>query len=65
MKPILQVGLPKSGVQRNMPRALVHGSLKSQGLDLHHPFHTQLIQKLQCLQRHATRPTPIGSLIRA
>ena len=62
--PILKAGLPRSKVQSQLPRALVHGSLESQGLNLHHPYHTQLIQHLLAVLRHGTRPTITGHLLR-
>ena len=65
MTPILDGGLQPSGIQRLMPRAIVHGSHQVQGMQLFHPVHTQTIQHVQAIQRHATRNTITGTLLRA
>jgi hypothetical protein len=44
--PILQIGLPRSGICRTISRELVYSSTKYQGLGLIHPFITQGIKKL-------------------
>ncbi|HEY9815753.1 MAG TPA: hypothetical protein V6D20_08135, partial [Candidatus Obscuribacterales bacterium] len=56
MVPILKAGLNKAGVQRNLPRRLVYGSLKVQGLNLQFPWTLQLIQHLHQIMRHGCRP---------
>ena len=64
MTPILLGGLPPSGVQRHMPRALVHGSNAVQGMSVPHLHATQTIQHLQAICRHGTRSTATGVLLR-
>jgi hypothetical protein len=49
MKPVLQVGLPKSGICRTLSRAVVHSSIKYQGLGVSNPFWLQGIYKIQVL----------------
>ena len=49
MKPVLQVGLPKSGICRTISRAVVHSSIKYQGLGVPNPFWMQGIYKIQTL----------------
>jgi hypothetical protein len=34
LRPVLRAALPLSGVQRRLPSALVHGSMRSRGLDI-------------------------------
>ena len=53
------------GVQRNMPRKLVYGPSKYQCFGIHDIFATQLIQHLQCILRHGTRPTITGEGIKS
>ena len=65
MAPIFKFGLPKSKIQRNMPRALVYGSTRVQGLEVYHPHSTQLIEHLQAIMRHGCRNTPLGIKLRA
>jgi hypothetical protein len=49
MKPVLQVGLPKSGICRTLSRAVVHASIKYQGLGVPNPFWMQGIYKILTL----------------
>jgi hypothetical protein len=46
MSPILQVGLPRSGICRTVSWSLVFSSIKYQGFGLIHPFVTQGVRKL-------------------
>ena len=62
MQPLLHTALPLCGIRRNMPRALVYGTLRSQGLTLRHPYHTQLIRHLHSLMDHGWRQTPTRDL---
>ena len=62
MRPLLRAALPLCGIQRRMPRALVYGTLRSQGLTLRHPYHTQLIRHLHSLMIHGWRQTPTRDL---
>lgn len=49
MKPLLRIGLPKSGVCRTMARSVVYGSISHQGLGVQYPFWNQGISKIQLL----------------
>ena len=64
IRPILHAGLPKSGIQKYMPRAIVHGSLRVQGINFPHPFSTQTVQHIQAILRHGSRHTMTGKLLR-
>jgi hypothetical protein len=64
MRPFLNAGLSASGVVRSMPRAIVWGPLRYQGLDIKHLYTTQGVEHLLTLLRHATRPTLTGQLLR-
>jgi hypothetical protein len=46
MQPILQIGLPKSGICRNMARDAIFASKKYLGFDLSHPYITQGVRKV-------------------
>jgi hypothetical protein len=63
MQPILQDALRKCGIQRNLPRKLLYGTLRGRGLGLQDPFWTQLIHHLQAILRHCHRGTPTSMLL--
>ena len=63
ISPILQIGLPTSGICRNISRQVAFSSTKYKGLGLKHPFMTQGIHKLILLLDSTTNLT--SSLIRA
>jgi hypothetical protein len=62
IKPVLKTVLPLYRVQRRLPRALVHGSLRSRGLNIPDLYWTQLIQHIHSIQRHMHRDTPSRDL---
>jgi hypothetical protein len=64
MRPFLNAGLSASGVVRSMPRAIVWGPTRYQGLGIRHLWTTQGVEHLLAILRHATRPTLTGQLIR-
>jgi hypothetical protein len=64
MRPFLSACLSASGVARSMPRAVVWGPLRYQGLDIRHLYTTQGVEHLLALLRHGTRPTLTGQLLR-
>ena len=64
MAPILKGGLPKIGMCRTLPRKIVYGSLKNQGMGIHNLFTTQGILHIQTLLDHIWRDTETGKLIR-
>ena len=49
MSPLLCHILPLCGFQKHMPRALIFGSHRFQGWQLHDPWHTQLIEHLHLI----------------
>jgi hypothetical protein len=63
MHPLLKAALNSCGVQKNLPRKLVYGTLRSRGLGIQDPFWTQLIQHLQVILRQHHRDTPTSSLL--
>jgi hypothetical protein len=63
MHPILRDALRKCGIQWNIPRKLLYGTLRSRGLGLQDPFWTQLIHHLQAILRHCHRGTPTSMLL--
>ena len=63
MSPLLHIALNSFGIQRQLPRTLVYGSLCSRGLGIHDPFWTQLIQYLQAILCHTHHDTPTSMLL--
>jgi hypothetical protein len=63
MHPILRDALRKCGIQRNIPRKLLYGTLRSRGFGLQDPFWTQLIHHLQAILCHCHRGTPTSMLL--
>ena len=49
MKPVLQVGLSKAGICRNLSRDVVFASTCFQGLGISNPFWIQGVSKIQCM----------------
>jgi hypothetical protein len=47
MRPALMAGLPRIGIVKNFPRALVHGLKKFLGLAIPHLFGHQLTDHIQ------------------
>jgi hypothetical protein len=64
MKPFLTAGLSVSGVVRTIPRAIVWGPLRYQGLGIRHLFTTQGVEHLIAILRHASHPSLTGKLLR-
>jgi hypothetical protein len=64
MRPFLNASLSASGVVRSMPRAIVWGPMRYQGLGIRHLWTTQGVEHLLAILRHATRSTLTGQLIR-
>ena len=64
MAPVLKFGLSASSIQKNLPRDLLYGPVDVQGSNIHHPFYTQLIQRLLAILWHGTQPTITGHLLR-
>ena len=52
MAPVLMSGLPKAGICRHTPRALIYGDKEHQGLGLHNLFTTMGINRIQALMDH-------------
>ena len=65
MNPLLRVILNRIGVQKNLPRKLVYGTLKSRGLGLYDIFWLQLCLHLTAVIKHHHRDTPTGNLLEA
>ena len=63
MAPILEGGLPLSGICRNFSRAVVYGPIKHLGLGLHNLYTTQGIRQIQAILNHVWRKTDTGKLI--
>jgi hypothetical protein len=64
MRPFLNAGLSASGVVRTIPRAIVWGPLRYQGLEIRHLFTTQGVEHLIAIMCHARHPSSTGKLLR-
>ena len=63
MSPILKVALPRSGIARNFPRAVLYGPKSLQGFGIIHPwYHQELLHLITCVQQ-AAHVSISGSLI--
>ena len=66
MSPVLQAGLPASGIVRTFPHPIVYGPLKYQGLGVNDLYVTQGIAHIENLINHAySAKDPTGKLLRA
>ena len=63
MAPVLHGGLSKMGVCKNMPRDLVYGPLKYQGLGIPNLYTTQGLSHIVTVLTHCWRGTETGKLI--
>jgi hypothetical protein len=63
MRPFLNAGPSASGVACSMPRAVVWGPLRYQGLAICHLYTTQGVEHLLALLWHGTCPTLTGQLL--
>ena len=63
LSPVLQVCLPKAGVCRNFPRAVVMAPVSLQGLGIPHPFACQLYAHLDILLRHPANRTDMAKYL--
>ena len=63
MTPLLQVYLPRSGIQRNIKRDLLYGPISLQGFGLHNPYLTQGIAQITDIIDHQWKNTITGKLI--
>ena len=52
MAPVLLSGLPKAGICRHTPRALIYGDKEHQGLGIHNLYTTMGINRIQALMDH-------------
>jgi hypothetical protein len=64
MRPFLNAGLSALGVVRTMPRAVVWGPMRYQGLGIRHLYTTQGVEHLLAILRHATHTTLSGKMLR-
>ena len=64
MAPVLLSGLPKAGICRHTPRALIYGDKEHQGLGLHNLYTTMGINRIQAFMDHIWHKTVTGDLMR-
>jgi hypothetical protein len=63
MRPFLNARLSASGVAHTMPRAVVWGPMRYQGLGIRHLYTTQGVEHLLAILWHATHTTFSGQLL--
>ena len=64
MAPALERGLPRAGICRNMPRAVIYGDLDHQGMGLHNLYTTMGLHQVQALLTNIWRDNITGKLLR-
>jgi len=66
LKLVLQQGLPAMGVNRHLPRAVVHGPRIFQGLNIPNLYSKQMITHIQTIVKFGQHKSdPTGALLRA
>ena len=63
MTPLLHSHLPKAGINRNFPRALLYGTKEYGGLGLHDPYLLQGIHHIADIMEHTWKQTPTGHFL--
>ena len=62
MVPVLKQFLPKLGINRNFPRAMLYAPISFQGINLHNPYLTQGIMQINNLVEHTWKNTLTSNL---
>lgn len=65
MRPVLEVALPKMGLNRHFSRAVLYGPIALAGLEFRNLYDTSIIERTKMYLRHIDRPTLTGQLLRA
>ncbi|CAJ1960593.1 unnamed protein product [Cylindrotheca closterium] len=65
LSPVLRASLPKAGICRNFPRAMVYAPIALQGVGVPHPYGLQVIKHLDMLLRHPANQTKTGAFLEA
>ena len=65
MEPALTLGLNGIGICRHLPRVLLHGPTRTQGIGLPHIYFLQGIAHLEDIMTHTSQETLTGDLFRA
>ena len=64
MKPILKQFLPKMGINRNIPRALLYAPTEIQGFNLKDPYILQGAMHIRDISEHLWKDTMTGKLLK-
>ena len=64
MAPVLAGALPRAGICRNIPRAVLYGNPEYQGLGVHNLYTTMGLHQLQALLDNIWKDTITGRLMR-
>ncbi|CAJ1959611.1 unnamed protein product [Cylindrotheca closterium] len=65
LSPVLRAALPKAGICRTFPRAMVYTPIALQGVGVSHPYGLQVIKHLDMLLRHSANNTKTGAFLEA
>jgi hypothetical protein len=65
MSPVLMAALPKAGICRTFPRAVVFAPMSFQGVGVPHPYAIQMTKHLDMLLRHQANRTKTGEFLEA
>ncbi|CAJ1929622.1 unnamed protein product [Cylindrotheca closterium] len=63
--PVLRAALPKAGICRNFPRAMVYAPIALQGVGVPHPYGLQVIKHVDMLLCHPANKTKMGAFLEA
>ncbi|CAJ1927568.1 unnamed protein product [Cylindrotheca closterium] len=65
LSPVLRAALPKAGICRNFPCAMVYAPIALQGVGVPHPYGLQVIKHLDMLLCHLANQTKTGAFLEA
>ncbi|CAJ1934788.1 unnamed protein product, partial [Cylindrotheca closterium] len=65
LSPVLRAALPKAGICRNFPCAMVYAPIALQGVGVPHPYGLQVIKHLDMLLCHPANKTKTGAFLEA
>ena len=63
ISPVLQAGLPASGICSNFPRAILYGPIKCQGFGVQNLYHTQSLRHIKDIIDQTWKGTPAEKLL--
>ena len=65
MRPVLEIALPKMGLNRHFSRAVLYGPAALAGMEFRNLYDTSITERIKMYLRHIHKPTLTGKLLRA